>query len=167
MKDFFISYNKADRTWAEWIAWQLEEVAYSVVIQAWDFRPGSNFVLDMQRGLVEAERVVAVLSPDFLESLYTQPEWATAFAADPTGARKTLLPVRVRECKLTGLLSQITYINLVELTKRRRKKRCWRASCATGPSRSPLRASLAQHNTRSTPSRIFCGCNTYQRWNAK
>ena len=115
MKDFFISYNKADRTWAEWIAWQLEEAGYSVVIQAWDFRPGSNFVLNMQRGLVEAERVVAVLSPDFLESLYNQPEWAAAFAVDPTGERKTLLPVRVRECKLTGLLSQITYINLVGL----------------------------------------------------
>ena len=25
MPDFFISYNKADREWAEWIAWQLEE----------------------------------------------------------------------------------------------------------------------------------------------
>jgi hypothetical protein len=25
MKDFFISYNSADKTWAEWIAWQLEE----------------------------------------------------------------------------------------------------------------------------------------------
>lgn len=49
MKDFFISYNKADRTWAEWIAWQLEEARYSVVVQAWDFRPGSNFVLEMQR----------------------------------------------------------------------------------------------------------------------
>ncbi|HQR35625.1 MAG TPA: toll/interleukin-1 receptor domain-containing protein, partial [Blastocatellia bacterium] len=32
-KDFFISYNKADRAWAEWIAWQLEEAAFSVVIE--------------------------------------------------------------------------------------------------------------------------------------
>jgi hypothetical protein len=24
MKDFFISYNKADRAWAEWIAWHLD-----------------------------------------------------------------------------------------------------------------------------------------------
>ncbi len=139
MKDFFISYNKADRTWAEWIAWQLEEAGYSVVIQAWDFRPGSNFVLDMQRGLVEAERVVAVLSPDFLESLYTQPEWAAAFAADPTGERKTLLPVRVRECKLTGLLSQTTYINLVELNETAAKETllagvaCDRAKPLTAP----------------------------------
>ena len=22
MKDFFISYNQADRAWAEWIAWE-------------------------------------------------------------------------------------------------------------------------------------------------
>jgi hypothetical protein len=35
MKDFFISYNKADRQWAVWIAWQLEEAGYSLVIQEW------------------------------------------------------------------------------------------------------------------------------------
>ena len=33
MKDFFVSYNKADRTWAEWIAWQLEAAGYEIVIQ--------------------------------------------------------------------------------------------------------------------------------------
>jgi hypothetical protein len=57
MKDFFVSYNKAD-AWAEWIAWQLEEAGYSTVIQAWDFRPGSNFVLEMHRAAQEAERTV-------------------------------------------------------------------------------------------------------------
>ncbi|MBV5337401.1 MAG: toll/interleukin-1 receptor domain-containing protein, partial [Deltaproteobacteria bacterium] len=34
-KDFFISYTGADKNWAEWIAWQLEEAGYQVVIQAW------------------------------------------------------------------------------------------------------------------------------------
>ncbi len=61
MKDFFISYNQADRQWAEWIGWQLEEEGYSVIIQAWDIRPGSNFVIEMQKAAVEAERTVAVL----------------------------------------------------------------------------------------------------------
>ena len=42
-KDFFISYTSTDRPWAEWIAWQLEHEGFSVVIQAWDFRPGGNF----------------------------------------------------------------------------------------------------------------------------
>jgi len=37
--DFFVSYTSADRTWAEWIAWQLEAEGCQVVVQAWDFTP--------------------------------------------------------------------------------------------------------------------------------
>lgn len=117
MKDFFISYTQADRAWAEWIAWQIEDAGRAVVIQAWDFRPGANFVLEMQRAAAEAERTIAVLSPDYLAARFTQPEWAAAFAQDPLGERGLLLPVRVRECALAGLLPQIIYIDLVGLPK--------------------------------------------------
>lgn len=113
MKDFFVSYNGKDKTWAEWIAWQLEDAGHTTVIQAWDFRPGGNFVIDMQRAAVGAERTIAVLSQNYLNALYTQPEWAAAFAQDPTGEKKTLLPVRVQECELKGMLSQIVYIDFV------------------------------------------------------
>lgn len=118
MKDFFISYNRADRKWAEWIAWQLEATGQTVVIQAWDFREGGNFVLDMQRALEEAERTLIVLSPDFLKSSFTAPEWAAAFARDPTGSKGLLVPVRVRECQPGGLLAQVVYIDLVGLKSR-------------------------------------------------
>ncbi len=114
MKDFFISYNGKDKAWAEWIAWQLERAGYSTIIQAWDFRPGGNFVLDMQQAATEAERTIAVLSQNYLNALYTQPEWAAAFKQDPTGTKKTLLPVRIEECTLKGLLSQIVYIDLMD-----------------------------------------------------
>ena len=113
VRDFFISYNQADLPWAEWIAWQLEAGGYSAIIQAWDFRPASNFVLDMQSAAVQAARTIAVLSPDYLAALYTQPEWAAAFAQDPTGEKGTLLPLRVRACELKGLLSPIVHIDLV------------------------------------------------------
>ena len=49
-RDFFISYTSADKGLAEWIAWQLEENGYTTFLQAWDFRPVSNFALDMQEG---------------------------------------------------------------------------------------------------------------------
>jgi tetratricopeptide (TPR) repeat protein len=91
----------------------LEEAGYKVVIQAWDFRPGSNFVLEMNQALKEAERVLAVLSPDFVTSHFTAPEWAAAFAHDPTGKDRKLIPVRVREADLSGLLGQIHYIDFV------------------------------------------------------
>ena len=113
MKDFFISYNKADRAWAEWIAWTLEDAGYRTMLQAWDFRPGSNFVLDMQNATSEAERTIAVLSPDYLAARFPQPEWAAAFAPDPTGEKGKLVPVRVRDCDPAGLLPQINYIDLV------------------------------------------------------
>jgi hypothetical protein len=122
LKDFFISYNQADKGWAEWIAWQLEAAGFKVVIQAWDFRQGGNFVLDMQRAMEQARRTLIVLSPDFLASKFTAPEWAAAFAQDPTGSEGRLLPVRVRKCKPRGLLAQIVYIDLVGLKDREQAK---------------------------------------------
>jgi hypothetical protein len=114
-KNFFISYNNADRIWAEWIAWQLDETGYTTILQAWDFRPGTNFVLAMQRAAEEAQRIIAVLSPHYLAARFTQPEWAAAFARDPTGELGALVPVRVQACDLRGLLPQIIYIDLVGL----------------------------------------------------
>jgi hypothetical protein len=34
----FISYNRADRDWAEWIAGAIESAGYEPIIQAWHFR---------------------------------------------------------------------------------------------------------------------------------
>jgi hypothetical protein len=122
MKDFFISYNRADKQWAEWIAWTLEEAGYSVVIQAWDFRPGGNFVLDMQRAAAESEKTIAVLSESYLKASYTQPEWAAAFASDPESLERKLIPVRVKECKPEGLLRPIVYVDLVGKSKAEAKQ---------------------------------------------
>lgn len=115
-KDFFISYNKADAEWAKWIAWQLEESGqYSVVIQAWDFAPGCNFVFEVDTAIKECDRIIAVLSPNYLTAIYTQPEWGAYFAPDPTGARRKILTVRVGECETDGLLRALVYTDLVGL----------------------------------------------------
>jgi TIR domain len=113
--DFFISYNNADKTWAEWIAWQLEEAGFLTLLQAWDFRPGTNFVMKMQEASEKAKRTIAVLSPNYLKADFTPPEWAAAFRRDPRGNNSILVPIMVRDCRqeLEGLWPQIVYINLV------------------------------------------------------
>ncbi len=123
--DFFVSYTGKDRNWAEWIAWQLKGAGYSVTLQAWDFRPGQDFVLKMHNASKDSKRTIAVLSPDYLEATYTQPEWAAAFIQDPKGEKGTLLPVHVRECRkqLKGLLSPIVYIDLVGLDEATARQR--------------------------------------------
>ncbi|MEI6847483.1 MAG: toll/interleukin-1 receptor domain-containing protein, partial [Chlorobiaceae bacterium] len=115
-KDFFISYTRADQQQAEWIARILKEADYTVIIQAWDFYAGGNFVLQMQKALENTERTIAVLSPKYLDSVYARPEWAATFAKDPTGEKGLLIPVRIEKCELRGLLNAIIYIDLVNLS---------------------------------------------------
>jgi hypothetical protein len=68
--DFFVSYTQADRAWAEWIAWLLEEDGHRVLIQAWDMVAGSRWIRRMDQGVQHAARVVAVVSPDYVSSVY-------------------------------------------------------------------------------------------------
>jgi hypothetical protein len=114
MKDFFVSYSGADEPWATWVAWELEKAGYTVTIQAWDFRPGTNFVAEMQRAATESRRTIAILSSNYLRSKFALTEWAAAFAQDPGGEQGILLPVRVEEFDPPGLLAAIVYIDLVD-----------------------------------------------------
>lgn len=133
--DFFISYNSADKQMAEWIAWELEDAGYTTIIQAWDFGPGENFVLAMQKAATVAKRTIAVLSPNYLQAQYTAPEWAAAFVQDPTGEKRQLVPVRVKAVELTGLLRPIVYIDLVDVEEQEAKTRLLQG---ISPARKPL-----------------------------
>ena len=109
----FISYNKADLDWAGWIAGVIDRGGYQPIVQAWDFRPGDNFVLRMQEAMADSDLTIAALSEHYLKAEFTQPEWAAAFARDPTGKNRKLIPVRVAKCHLPPILSEIIYIDLV------------------------------------------------------
>jgi tetratricopeptide (TPR) repeat protein len=115
--DFFISYTSIDEKWATWIAWQLEKAGYTFIIQAWDFTPGMNFVLEMQNALINCERVIAVLSPEYFKSSFCAPEWATKFAEDPSGKDSYIIPVRIADFKPEGLFRSIIYIDIYGLNE--------------------------------------------------
>jgi TIR domain len=114
-KDFFISYTDKDSNWAEWIAMQLEEARYTTIIQAWDIRPGSNFVAEMDEAAKRAERTLLVLSSAYLGSDSAFAELAAAFRHDPKGKLGKVLPVRIEQCVINGLLKSIVYIDLADL----------------------------------------------------
>jgi DNA polymerase III delta prime subunit len=114
-KDFFISYNQSDRAWAEWLAWTLEEAGYSVIIEAWDFRPGGNFAVEMQNATVQAKKMIAVLSENYLNANFTHAEWAAYFRQDPKGEQRLLIWVRVQDCQPTGMLATMIYVDMVGL----------------------------------------------------
>ncbi len=120
--EFFVSYNGADRAWAEWVAWQLEDVGYKVIVQAWDFEPGDNFVERMRDALEQADRTLALVSAAYLASRYCTDEWTGAFLHDPDG-RNRLLQVRIEDCQLPRLLATQLHIDLVGLPREQAKAR--------------------------------------------
>jgi tetratricopeptide (TPR) repeat protein len=122
-RDFFISYTSINRPWAEWIAVQLEVAGYSTVLQAWDFRPGSDFLHQMQQATRTAGRTIAVLSPAYFGSAFGEAEWRAAFVKDPTGEAGLLVPVRVQPCAPPGLLASRVYIDLVDTDEEEARRR--------------------------------------------
>lgn len=154
MTDFFISYTSADERWAEWIGYVLEEEGCSVRVQAWDFRPGSNFVLEMQQAASSAERTLMVLSPDYLKSQFANPEWAAAFAMDPQGLQRALVPVMVRSCEPAGMLKPLVHINVVGLAEDEARRRLVigiRAGRAKPSTRPPFPGAPTNPATKAFP----------------
>lgn len=146
MKDFFISYNKKDKEKAKWVGGCLEQHGYSVVIQAWDFRIGNNFVIEMQRAINEAERVITILSKSYISSPYCQAEWASTFAKDPTGEKNLLIPIRVEDVSLTGFFNTSIYIDLFNIDEATAKKRLLQAVDKNDNPRKPPEFSKAFSN---------------------
>ena len=66
----------------------------------------------------EAERTLAILSPDYLDTLSAVSDWAEATGGEPEGKQRTLISVQVRESSdrlKKGLLMLIPYIDLARL----------------------------------------------------
>ena len=154
-RDFFISFNSADRAWAEWIAYELEEASYTTFFQNWDFSPGSNFVLEMHKAASLADKTIAVLSQDYLDALFTQPEWTAALIQDPTGAKRTLVPVRVQPCQPGGILAPIVYTDHVDLSEEAAREKL--LSLAQGGRSKPKHVAFPGGKTNPARKKEFPG----------
>jgi predicted ATPase/class 3 adenylate cyclase len=107
----FVSRAGEDEECALEIVRCLEEAGYHVISQP-DFA-NHNFVDRMDDALRSSARVVALLSPAYLESDYCGAEWKNAIAGDPLNKRGRLVVLRVTECLPDGLLAGIVYWDLV------------------------------------------------------
>jgi WD40 repeat protein/uncharacterized protein YjbI with pentapeptide repeats len=114
--DFFISYAVPDERWATWLAGTLEAAGYRTMLQAWDFVAGSRFMELMDRGISQSALIVAVLSSSYLNSRYGRLEWQAALLAQPENPEKKLITIRIEDCPITGLLAQLTYVDMVGIS---------------------------------------------------
>jgi hypothetical protein len=119
-KDFFISYKKIDTDHASKISKLLEEEGYSVYSYQWNYPAGTLFPFELERIGKEAGKMVALLSPEYVEAILSKLEWAMAFLDETV--RGKVVPVRVQPFDLPGMLRSLKYIDLSGLTDEKAKE---------------------------------------------
>jgi len=119
--DYFISYSALEEADAREVAAVLEQAGLTTFAQFKDIAPGNNFVREMQSGLDDSGRMVALYSPEYENSDHCQAEWSAAYNSDPSGKKRKLIPFLLRPTALNSLARQVAYKSLVGLSKEARK----------------------------------------------
>jgi tetratricopeptide (TPR) repeat protein len=117
LADVFISYTGRDWGWASWLDFTLREAGYATKVQGYDFMVGKSFVNAMDEALKQSRLVACLLSPAYLDSRWCGEEWQAALVKDK------LLPLRIAECDLDGLLAPRAYLDLVGVPEAEARER--------------------------------------------
>ena len=107
--DLFLSHTGADKDWVRNLGERLEREGIEdqhdsrrikVFFDEWDIDYGANIVNRLNEGLSRSRYLVAILSPEFLESSWANQEWTHWFMNDPKAGN--IIPVLYRDSTLDG-----------------------------------------------------------------
>ena len=70
---------------------------YTVVIQAWDFNVGDNLVSNINKALIEADRLIIVMSKSYMNSAWCEVEWTAKYYEGVSRGIKSIIPVKVED----------------------------------------------------------------------
>ncbi len=115
-----ISYASIDRTWADWIANELEEIGQPVLLREIDLSAdavdAAASVAAIQARLDAGARVVVVLSQDYVRSPGAAMFWQAVDDRDPTG--QNLIPIRIDSSRISAPFADrhalVDLVNLAE-----------------------------------------------------
>jgi hypothetical protein len=113
--DFFISRAGEDKRIALRVSATLERLGYSTFIQDKDFGH-TAFTERMDQGFAMVEtgaRLIAILSKSYQAKQYCEVEARYPLIDDPSNTKQRLIVLRVEDCRPTGFLKPIPYVDLL------------------------------------------------------
>src|SRR5919202_1399372 len=117
--DIFISYSHADGEWVRnGLLPKLEGAGLKVCIDDRDFEIGVPSLVNMERAVEQSLYTLAVLTPNWVASEWTEFESLLVGTSDPAGRRRKLLPVMLAPCQLPARIRMLTYADLRDPTTR-------------------------------------------------
>jgi len=118
-RDFFISFNGADLVYADAIDRALRAAGFITFYHPRDLPPGGNVPIWMDDALTNSAQTLALYSPDYIKdtAIYSKAERYATFWQDPTGDRRKLIPIVLRETEFTPLMAMISRIIVTGMTR--------------------------------------------------
>lgn len=109
----FLSHNQKDKPVVEQVAMRLAQIFGSdnVFYDAWSIQPGDSIIGKMNEGLEKVQYFFLFVSANSLSSEMVKLEWQTALMKATSGRCK-IIPVRLDESLLPGILMQTLYLDL-------------------------------------------------------
>ncbi|CAK6436039.1 unnamed protein product [Pipistrellus nathusii] len=107
----FVSYSSMDATWTHGLIGRLEadHAGLRVCLHERDFTPGRNILQNMAECIHQSQKVLLVLSQDFVQSRWCLLE-ADLSLFGYCLERKPVIPVLLRPCQVPLHLSHLTYL---------------------------------------------------------
>ena len=103
MADIFVSYTSSDREWAHWIALELEELGHVAHVHEWEIDGSESIYAWMEKRHDAADRVLCVVSDEYLKAPYSTLERHAALWQAATKRPSFVLLVAVRPCRFPTL----------------------------------------------------------------
>lgn len=108
--DAFISYSHKDAQWVQhWLVPKLEAQGLKIAIDYRDFEVGRSSMVNMERAVANSRHTVLVLTPNWVNSQYSDFEALLVQTDDPNGLQRRLLPLMLEPCVPPKRISILTY----------------------------------------------------------
>jgi len=118
-RDVFISYSGRDAEWVRtWLLPRLEAAGTTVRVDFRDFRIGLPSQVNMERAVESASATVLVLTPNWVQSEWTQFEALMVYLDHPLNLRQRVLPILLKKCKIPRRLRILTYLDFTRAEER-------------------------------------------------
>jgi len=108
--DVFISYSSDNKHWVtNWLLPHLEAAGLQVCIDHRDFDVGVASLKNIERALDNSRHTLAVLTPAWVASEWTELEVLLTQTGDPAARRRRVLPLVLKNCQPPQRIDMLTY----------------------------------------------------------
>lgn len=114
--DVFISYSWKDQEWVRGpLLQRLESHSLRVCIDVRDFQPGAPIVTEMERAVLTSRYTLVVLTPDFVNSSWTQFEEVLTFTIAHGFKHRRVIPLLKAACAPPPRIQALTAVDFTDV----------------------------------------------------